>query len=67
MHFGHEARSLDGAWTGETKEATNIADHPFSADFAAGGKLDLRVSSGEVHEIGTDANKISVKLTGRKA
>jgi hypothetical protein len=48
-------------------EATDIADHPFSEDFASGGKLRLHVRSGEVHVIGTDKNKISVELSGKKA
>lgn len=48
-------------------EATDIATHPFSADFAAGGKLRLRVRSADVHIIGTAENKISVELSGRSA
>ncbi len=50
-----------------TVEATDVANHPFSADFAAGGKLRLRVRSAEVHIIGTAENKISVELSGRSA
>src|ERR1700730_3933081 len=48
-------------------EATDIANHPFSADFAAGGKLRLHVRSAEVRIIGTAENKISVALSGRNA
>lgn len=48
-------------------EATDIGNHPFSADFAAGGKLRLRVRSAEVRIIGTAENKISVELSGRSA
>lgn len=48
-------------------EATDIANHPFSADFAAGGKLRLRVRSAEVRIIGTAENKVSVELSGRSA
>jgi hypothetical protein len=48
-------------------EATDIANHPFSANFAAGGKLRLRVRSAEVRIIGTADNKISVQLSGRSA
>ncbi len=48
-------------------EATDIANHPFSEDFASGGKLRLRVRSGEIHVIGTANNKITVELSGRKA
>ncbi len=48
-------------------EATDIANHPFSEDFASGGKLRLHVRSGEVHVIGTAEDKISVELSGKKA
>jgi hypothetical protein len=48
-------------------EANDIANHPFSEDFASGGKLRLRVRSGEVHVIGTAENKISVELSGKNA
>lgn len=48
-------------------ESTAIASHPFSADFASGSKLRLKVRSGEVHVIGTDQDKISVELSGKKA
>jgi hypothetical protein len=48
-------------------EATDIASHPFSEDFASGGKLRLCIRSGEVHIIGNDENKISVQLSGKKA
>jgi hypothetical protein len=47
-------------------EATDIVDHPFSADFASGGQLRLHIRSGEVHVVGTDQNRISVELSGRK-
>jgi len=48
-------------------EAADIYNHPFSADFAPGGKLKLRVRSAEVHIVGTSDNKVSVALSGRGA
>jgi hypothetical protein len=48
-------------------EATDIANHPFSTDFAAGGKLELCVRSGEVQIIGTAEPKISVEIDGWNA
>jgi len=48
-------------------EATDIANHPFSADFAAGGRLRLRVRSAEVRIIGTADPRVSVELSGRSA
>ena len=48
-------------------EATDIVNHPFSADFDAGGRLRLTVRSGEIHVVGTGDSKVSVELSGRKA
>jgi hypothetical protein len=48
-------------------EVSDIVHHPFAADFASGGKLRLRVRSGEVHVIGTDQNRITVEISGRRA
>jgi hypothetical protein len=62
------AALLAPACFAQTKlEATDIANHPFSEDFASGGKLRLRVRSGEIHVVGTAENKISVELSGKKA
>ena len=50
----------------ETKaDVRDIVDHPFSVDFASGGKLDLKVRSGDVRIVGTNENRISVELSGR--
>ncbi len=48
-------------------EATDIANRPFSTDFAAGGKLELCVRSGEVQIVGTAEPRISVEIGGRNA
>ena len=48
-------------------EATDIASHPFSTDFAAGGKLEICSRSGEVRIVGTDEPRISVEIGGRGA
>jgi hypothetical protein len=47
--------------------ATDLANHPFTTDFNAGGKLRLRVRSAEVHILGTDEDRISVEASGRRA
>jgi len=47
-------------------DTSDIVDHPFSADFASGGRLRLHVRSGDVHVVGTDQNSISVELSGKK-
>lgn len=48
-------------------DVADIATHPLSVDFASGGRLKLRVRSGDVHVIGVDQDKISVELSGRQA
>src|SRR5689334_22235856 len=40
---------------------------PFSTDFPSGSKLRIRARSGEVRVVGTDENKISVDVSGKKA
>jgi hypothetical protein len=57
----------DGARAQAWVEATDIANHPFSTDFAAGGKLRLSVRSGEIEVVGTREPKISVDLSGWSA
>ena len=53
---------------GETKfDVRDVVNHPFSADFSPGHRLRLHVRSGEIRIIGTDENRISVELSGRKA
>lgn len=48
--------------------ATCVAQpRSFSADFASGGRLRMHVRSGEVHIVGTDQDKISVEVSGRRA
>ncbi|MEO8431143.1 MAG: hypothetical protein ABI592_06500 [Acidobacteriota bacterium] len=49
------------------REATDIVHHPFSEPFAGGGKLTLRVRSGDIQIIGTDEDRISVELSGRNS
>lgn len=43
------------------------AGNRFSADFASGGRLRLRIRSGDVHIVGTDQDRISVDLSGKNA
>jgi len=45
----------------------DIADHPFSTDFAAGSRLRLHLRSGDFHIDGTDQNRILVRVEGRNA
>jgi hypothetical protein len=52
---------------GEWVEATDIARHPFSTQFEAGGRLKLNIRSGEIHIVGTPDPKVSVELSGWNA
>jgi len=62
------AAVLAPAAVGQTRvEVTDIVDHPFSADFASGGKLRIHVQSGEVRVIGVDEDRVSVELSGKNA
>jgi len=56
-----------GAPAATMAESSDLFEHPFSADFAAGKKLRLHVRSGDVRIVGADQNKISVELSGRNA
>lgn len=58
------------ASTADTKiklEARGIQDHPFTTDFAAGGRLRMYLRSGDFHIVGNDDSKITVRVTGRNA
>jgi len=48
-------------------DVKDIVDHPFSADFASGGRLRMYLRSGDFHIDGTDQNKILVRVDGRNA
>ena len=56
------------ALTAQTKiEARGLQDHPFSADFAPGGRLKLYLRSGDFRITGSDDHKITVRVIGRNA
>lgn len=61
-----------GALAGIAKTQTNIEakglqDHPFTADFASGGRLRMYLRAGDFHIVGNDENKIVVRILGRNA
>jgi hypothetical protein len=56
------------AGTAQTKlDLKDIENHPFVADFSPGGKLRMYLRSGDFHIVGTQGNKITVRLSGRNA
>jgi hypothetical protein len=54
--------------TAQTKiDVRDIVEHPFTADFNAGGKLKMYLRSGDFHIVGGADNKITVRVSGRNA
>ena len=47
-------------------EVDDLAHHPFEADFPSGGQLSLHIRSAEIHIVGSDDNKIAVRISGRE-
>jgi len=48
-------------------EVSDLQSHPFVADFPSAGHLRVQLRSGDFRIVGTDANKITVQLSGKKA
>jgi hypothetical protein len=48
-------------------EVSDLERHPFSADFPAGSQLRVQLRSGDFRIVGSDANKITVQLSGKNA
>ncbi len=48
-------------------EVSDLQHHPFSVAFPSGGKLRIQLRSGDFRIVGSDDNKITVKLSGTKA
>ncbi len=44
----------------------DLAHHPFEADFSADGQINLHIRSAEIHIIGSDENKIAVRVGGKQ-
>src|SRR5579864_1865134 len=43
-------------------EATNLPDHPFQVDFPSGSQLSLHLRSGDIQVVGSNDNKVSVRV-----
>lgn len=43
-------------------EATNLPDHPFQVEYPAGSQLSLHLRSGDIRVIGSNDNKVSVRV-----
>ncbi|HEV2196362.1 MAG TPA: hypothetical protein VGR55_12335 [Candidatus Acidoferrum sp.] len=46
-------------------EATNLPDHPFQVDYPSGSQLNVQLRSGDVRVVGTNDNKISVRVDAK--
>ena len=46
-------------------EATHLPDHPFQMEYPSGSQLNLRLRSGDVRVVGTNDNKISVRVDAK--
>jgi hypothetical protein len=44
----------------------DLAHHPFEVDFSSGGQINLHIRSAEIHIIGSDQNKIVVRVGGKQ-
>jgi hypothetical protein len=44
----------------------DLAHHPLEANFPSGGRLDLRIRSAEIHIVGSDENKVKVRVEGSR-
>jgi hypothetical protein len=44
----------------------DLAHHPFEVDFSSGGQINLHIRSAEIHIIGSDQNKIGVRVGGKQ-
>jgi hypothetical protein len=44
----------------------DLAHHPFEADCSSGGQINLHIRSAEIHIIGSDQNKIAVRVGGKQ-
>jgi hypothetical protein len=47
-------------------EVDDLSHHPFDVDFPPGGHLSLHIRSAEVHVVGSDENKVAVRIGGRE-
>jgi hypothetical protein len=48
-------------------EVNDLQNHPFSTGFTSGGHLRVQLRSGDFRIVGTDANKVTVQLSGKNA
>lgn len=47
-------------------EVGDLAHHPIETDFPSGGRLELHLRAGEIHIVGSDDGKVTVRAGGRR-
>ncbi|HKV62247.1 MAG TPA: hypothetical protein VJO16_10060 [Candidatus Acidoferrum sp.] len=54
--------------SGQSKkmEVTDLPSHPFSVEFLSGSQLNIHVRSGDVRIVGSDDNKITVRVSTKQ-
>ncbi|HUJ31573.1 MAG TPA: hypothetical protein VLY23_09860 [Candidatus Acidoferrum sp.] len=45
-------------------QVDDVSHHPFATDFPSGGQLNLYIRSAEIHIVGSDENKVTVRIGG---
>jgi hypothetical protein len=58
--------AMPGSAAGQVKNLGDLAHHNFEAAFPGGGHLDLHIRSGEIHIVGSDEDKIIVRVSGKR-
>lgn len=46
-------------------EVTNLPDHPFQVDYPSGSQLSIHVRSGDVRVVGSNNNKLTVRVSAK--
>jgi hypothetical protein len=47
-------------------EVEDLAHHPFDAEFSSGGQIDLHIRSAKIQIVGSDENRIGVRVSGEQ-
>jgi hypothetical protein len=47
-------------------ESSDLAHHPFNVEFPSGGQIDLHIRSAEIQIIGSDENRIAIRVGGEQ-
>jgi hypothetical protein len=54
------------SFAGNRIEVDDLAHHPFDAEFSSGQQIDLHIRSAQIQIVGSDENRISVRVGGEQ-